>query len=332
MSSPHCIANPPKLCSSYGAGKVQQLGGLNCYVSGPSHSKLAVLLVSDVFDKVGDAGFYVVVPDFFHGDPYVENGAKPIGVWLKDHVADNVCKDAKVVIEDLKAGGVTKVGIGGVCSGGKAAVDLAKIPCVEATVLLHPAFVTLDDIQDVKVPISILGAENDETIPAKVVKQFEIALQAKPEVDSLVKIFAGVTHGWTVRYDEDDKVAVKAAEEAHQDLLKCALIKNRTWELVPNVRHKVIGCKWVLRDKWYVDGTAGSFSSQGFFTRSKYIADILARDNMDNTKCVSTSMSSATSLAIHDGEPVVDATDFCMLVGLLPVVDATDFCMLVGLL
>ncbi|XP_019169042.1 PREDICTED: endo-1,3;1,4-beta-D-glucanase-like isoform X2 [Ipomoea nil] len=231
MSSPHCIANPPKLCSSYGAGQVQQLGALNCYVSGPSHSKLAVLLVSDVFgyeatnmrklaDKVGDAGFYVVVPDFFHGDPYVENGAKPIGVWLKDHAVDNVCNDAKVVIEDLKAGGVTKVGIGGVCSGGKAAVDLAKIPCVEATVLLHPAFVTLDDIQDVKVPISIIGAENDETTPAEVVKQFEIALQAKPEVDSLVKIFDGVTHGWTVRYDEDDKAAVKAAEEAHQDLLK----------------------------------------------------------------------------------------------------------------
>nr|GMC72213.1 endo-1,3;1,4-beta-D-glucanase-like isoform X1 [Ipomoea batatas] len=201
MSAPHCIANPPKLCSTYGAGQVQQLGGLNCYVSGSLDSKLAVLLVSDVFgyeatnlrklaDKIGGAGFYVVVPDFFHGDPYVENGAKPIGVWLKDHVVDNVSKDAKVVIEDLKAGGVTKVGIGGVCSGG------------------------------VKVPISVLGAENDETTPPKVVKQFEIALQSKVGVDSLVKIFAGVTHGWTVRYDEDDKVAVKAAEEAHQDMLK----------------------------------------------------------------------------------------------------------------
>ncbi|XP_031099816.1 endo-1,3;1,4-beta-D-glucanase-like [Ipomoea triloba] len=231
MSAPHCIANPPKLCSSYGAGQVQQLGGLNCYVSGSLDSKLAVLLVSDVFgyeatnlrklaDKIGGAEFYVVVPDFFHGDPYVENGAKPIGVWLKDHVVDNVSKDAKVVIEDLKAGGVTKVGIGGVCSGGKTAVDLAKIPCVEAAVLLHPAFVTLDDIQGVKVPISVLGAENDETTPPKVVKQFEIALQSKAGVDSLVKIFAGVTHGWTVRYDEDDKVAVKAAEEAHQDMLK----------------------------------------------------------------------------------------------------------------
>ncbi|XP_019197224.1 PREDICTED: endo-1,3;1,4-beta-D-glucanase-like [Ipomoea nil] len=231
MSAPHCIANPPKLCYSYGAGKVQQLGGLNCYVSGPLDSKLAILLVSDVFgyeatnlrklaDKIGGAGFYVVVPDFFHGDPYVENGAKPIGVWLKDHAVDNVSKDAKVVIEDLKAAGISKVGIGGVCSGGKTVVDLAKIPCVEATVLLHPAFVTLDDIQGVKVPILVLGAETDETTPPKVVKQFEIALQAKTEVDSLVKIFGGVTHGWTVRYDEDDKIAVKVAEEAHQDMLK----------------------------------------------------------------------------------------------------------------
>lgn len=75
-------------------------------------------------------------------------------------------------------------------------------------------------VADVKVPISVLGAEKDETTPPEVVKQFEIALQAKPEVDSMVKIFPGVTHGWTVRYDEEDKAAAMAAEEAHQDLLK----------------------------------------------------------------------------------------------------------------
>lgn len=45
-------------------------------------------------DKVGDAGFYVVVPDFFHGDPYVENGAKPIDVWLKDHAAVSIIQNS----------------------------------------------------------------------------------------------------------------------------------------------------------------------------------------------------------------------------------------------
>ena len=37
--------------------------------------------------------------------------------------------------------------------------------------------------------------------------------------ESLVKIFPGVPHGWTVRYKDDDEFAVKMALEAQQDLL-----------------------------------------------------------------------------------------------------------------
>jgi dienelactone hydrolase len=36
---------------------------------------------------------------------------------------------------------------------------------------------------------------------------------------SFVKIFPKVSHGWTVRYNLEDAEAVKAADEAHQDLL-----------------------------------------------------------------------------------------------------------------
>ncbi|XP_054805397.1 uncharacterized protein LOC129308344 [Prosopis cineraria] len=37
--------------------------------------------------------------------------------------------------------------------------------------------------------------------------------------DSFVKIYPGVSHGWTVRYNADIESAVKSAEEAHQDML-----------------------------------------------------------------------------------------------------------------
>ncbi|KAK4856271.1 hypothetical protein QYF36_015898 [Acer negundo] len=40
-----CFGNPP----TYGAGTVQELGGLKAYVRGPSNSKLAVLLISDIY-------------------------------------------------------------------------------------------------------------------------------------------------------------------------------------------------------------------------------------------------------------------------------------------
>ncbi|KAK9933502.1 hypothetical protein M0R45_020699 [Rubus argutus] len=89
--------------------------------------------------------------------------------------------------------------------------------------MAHPSFVTVDDIKAVKVPISILGAEIDQMTPLEVVKQFEEVLIAKAEIKSHVKIFPKVSHGWTVRYDVSDEAAVKAAEEAHQDMLQWIL-------------------------------------------------------------------------------------------------------------
>ncbi|GLT70979.1 hypothetical protein SLA2020_430250 [Shorea laevis] len=68
MSSSQCFDNPPILSSTCGAGTVEELGGLQTYVTGPPHSKLAILLISDGFgyeapnlrklaDKVAAAGF-----------------------------------------------------------------------------------------------------------------------------------------------------------------------------------------------------------------------------------------------------------------------------------
>jgi carboxymethylenebutenolidase len=49
MSGSQCFDNPPSLSSTCGAGTVQELGGLQTYVTGPPHSKLSILLISDVF-------------------------------------------------------------------------------------------------------------------------------------------------------------------------------------------------------------------------------------------------------------------------------------------
>ena len=34
-----------------------------------------------------------------------------------------------------------------------------------------------------------------------------------------MKIFPGVAHGWTVKYNVEDESAVKSAEESHLDML-----------------------------------------------------------------------------------------------------------------
>ncbi|KAL5697501.1 carboxymethylenebutenolidase [Ranunculus cassubicifolius] len=236
MSGPECCSNPPTLSSSSGCGKViEEIGGagLRAYVSGDDSNspKLAILLVSDVFgyeapnlrklaDKVAGSGCYVVVPDFFHGDPYEpENVERPLPVWLKSHGTDKGTEDAKAIVAYLKSKGITAIGAAGFCWGAKVVVELAKTDAIKAAVILHPSLVTIDDIKEVKTPISILGAEIDRLSPPELVKQFEEVLSAKPDVDSYVKIFPGVAHGWTVRYKGGDELAVKSAEEAHQDMM-----------------------------------------------------------------------------------------------------------------
>ncbi|BFG15280.1 hypothetical protein CerSpe_015550 [Prunus speciosa] len=232
MSGPQCCSNPPTIHPSSGSGHVEKIGGLDSYVTGSPDSKLAILLVSDIFGfeapnlrklaaKVAAAGFFVVVPDFLYGDPYApEDANRPLPVWIKDHGPDKAFEESKPVLEALKSKGVSAVGAAGFCYGAKVVVELSKHDFIQAAVLCHPSFVTLDDIKAVKIPISILGAEIDQMSPPEVVKQFEEALTAKSEIKCHVKIFPKVAHGWTVRYNVEDEAAVKAAEEAHQDLLE----------------------------------------------------------------------------------------------------------------
>lgn len=235
MSGPQCCSNPPVLDPSCGAGHVQKLAGLDTYVTGSPDSKLAILLASDVFgyeapnlrylaDKAAAAGFFVVVPDFWHGDRYVpKNAEKPqdgLDVWVNKHGTDKAAVEARSLIETLKSKGVTSVGAAGCCVGAKIVVELAKTDIIQAAVLLHPTFVTVEDINEVKVPITILGAEIDEISPPALIKQFEAVLAGKSGVEFFVKVFPKVAHGWTLRYDTGDEEAVKNAEAAHQIVLE----------------------------------------------------------------------------------------------------------------
>ncbi|KAG8480917.1 hypothetical protein CXB51_025724 [Gossypium anomalum] len=231
MSGPQCCSNPPTLDPASGAGHVEKLAGFNTYVSGSIQSNLTILLVSDVYgyeapnlrklaDKVAAAGFYVVAPDFFYGEPFVRDKPdRPLPAWIKDHGPDKGFEDAKLIIDALKSKGVSSIGAAGFCWGAKVVVELAKVALIQAAVMLHPSFVTVDDIKSVKVPIAILGAEIDNLSPPELVKQFDEILKAS-EVDSFVKIFPKCAHGWTVRYDVNDTTAVSCANEAHQDMLE----------------------------------------------------------------------------------------------------------------
>ncbi|RDX63659.1 hypothetical protein CR513_57882, partial [Mucuna pruriens] len=226
MLGRECYSNSPILNSSSGAGHVTNIGGLNSYVTGSHLSVLVILLISDIFDKLAVKGGYrVVCPDLFNGDPFdPENENRPMPVWLEDHPPEKGFEIVKPVIEALKKEGASAIGAAGFCWGAKPVADLAKSKCIEVSELLHPAFVEVNDIDEVKIPIAILGGQNDTISPPELIKQFKQVLDAKHEVPSLVKIFPNAPHGWTVRYDPKDPIAVKAAEKAHQIIEKSCYV------------------------------------------------------------------------------------------------------------
>ncbi|KAL5163568.1 Endo-1,3-1,4-beta-D-glucanase [Glycine soja] len=257
MSGPQCCSNPPSLNPGGGVGHVDKVGGVDSYFTGSPHSKLAVLMLSDVFgyeapnlrklaDKVGAAGYYVVVPDLLDGEPFnPQNSDRPFPAWIKDHgPVEKGAEATKPIIEALKSKGVSAIAAVGFCWGAKVVVELAKSRLIQTAVLLHPSFVSLDDIKGVDIPIAILGAEVDQVSPPELVKQFEQVLAAKSGVASFVKIFPKVSHGWAVRYNTEDAETVKVAEEAHQDLLdwlakhhnlqenKCCIVTCWKWILL----------------------------------------------------------------------------------------------------
>ncbi|KAK9006230.1 hypothetical protein V6N11_035275 [Hibiscus sabdariffa] len=115
-------------------------------------------------DKVAAAGFYVVVPDFFYGDPYVSDKPdRPFTVWIKDHgpisglflpTKAKGFEDAKLIIDALKTKGASSIEAAGFCWGtAKVMVELSKVALIQAAVMLHPLFVIVDDIKG-----KILGA------------------------------------------------------------------------------------------------------------------------------------------------------------------------------
>ncbi|CAM6096570.1 unnamed protein product [Calypogeia fissa] len=237
MASDACCTPAPP-AKHLDEGKIGTIGGLPAYLNNPSGSaKAAIIFAPDIFgydlplirklaDKAAAAGFYAVIPDLLKGDPYVpKDPAAPFanfGPWIAIHHPDASVDVTKTIVKELKEQGVESVGIAGFCWGARVAVMIGKEPdLLKGIFLCHPSLTTKENVTDLKVATAILSAEIDDFTPPSLALEFKEILDTKP-FPSLVKIFPGQTHGWTIRYDVKDPHQVKGAEEAHEDMLAFA--------------------------------------------------------------------------------------------------------------
>jgi dienelactone hydrolase len=109
------------------------------------------------------AGYFVVVPDIFHGDPVPADAMKKgfsFAPWAAKHGTDVV---DPVVADTIKAlreeHGVKKVGAVGYCFGGRYVLrHLAKGKGLDAGFAAHPSMVTNEDIEGAAEPVSFAFA------------------------------------------------------------------------------------------------------------------------------------------------------------------------------
>jgi len=207
---------------------------IDAYVNGPKGAKSAVILVHDLFgwrmpnarvlaDRFAEQGFLAVIPDFYRRNEWTipqnspEFSMPKVMAFLGSHPDERVQGDLGDTCDWLrKVKGVQKIGAVGYCWGGRAAYYGSMNGKLDCVVSLHGGGVEPSIVKNVKCPIFFGQAELDTHPKTETVVEIQKKLQqVKKEAE--LKVYKGVNHGFAIRADPTDSVAVKAAEEAFHD-------------------------------------------------------------------------------------------------------------------
>jgi dienelactone hydrolase len=124
------------------------------------HSFLNVQLIADQFAA---NGYFVVIPDMFHGDTVSLNPQPGFDFmkWMGNHPTSEGDEVTQAVIKELKEKyGAKKIGTVGYCWGAKYCVRFLKKGQTDAAFVAHPSFVAADELKAIEGPLSIAAAGN----------------------------------------------------------------------------------------------------------------------------------------------------------------------------
>lgn len=176
-------SHPPGKCCVTGhlltgeaKGTVEVLEGMTAYVSLPprSHSNgKAILYLSDacgmdipnsqlLADGFSAAGYTVVMPDLFHGNPHpLNDDTLDLYAWLAEHPIERVDPIIQAALKWIRDDGQFKwVGAVGYCFGAKYVARFLRKGegMIDAGFVAHPSFIETDELRSIKGPLSIAAA------------------------------------------------------------------------------------------------------------------------------------------------------------------------------
>ncbi|KAF7346598.1 Protein AIM2 [Mycena sanguinolenta] len=213
-------------------GKNITINGVLTYVTLPKENfdpTIAVLLLTDVFglpspdnlvlaDQWAAAGFATYAPDYLNGDALPTDGN--ITTWIVNHGEAQTTPPLLAVVSALKARGVKQIATTGYCFGGLYTIRLVQNNTIAVGTTAHPSSLTVPaDFELVKaqshVPIEINNGELDTVFtPALAAEADDVLGDGQYPPGYFRREFDGVGHGFAVRANASDPVAVAAKQGA----------------------------------------------------------------------------------------------------------------------
>ncbi|KAL2156638.1 hypothetical protein VTH82DRAFT_1383 [Thermothelomyces myriococcoides] len=223
VASAHCnTGGLPQIIAHSGepVGREERYNGVTLYISEPDceKPKIGLVYLTDVFgiqlvqnkllaDSFARAGFLVVAPDMFDGEPAPVDFGTPgfnMTEFTIKHGPNATDPIIDVGVAYLEEAGVDKIAATGYCFGGRYAFRvLAEGKGVDAAFAAHPSLLEDGEISAITNPVSVAAAEVDTTMSPERRSQIE-ALLVETGQPYQVNLYSGTSHGFGVRANVSD--------------------------------------------------------------------------------------------------------------------------------
>ncbi|KAI2974127.1 hypothetical protein CBS147323_1516 [Aspergillus niger] len=231
-------SNAPSECCLVGhlhegkaSGEVQEIANISTYIAYPPDrsTRNAILFLTDgnghrfinahlMADQFAACGYFVVMPDLFHGDPIPIDYGPDFDImgWYNQHLPPRVDPIIDAILGEMRtAFGCQRVGAVGYCFGGKYVCRYLKAGKLNAGFIAHPTMVQVGELEGVEGPLSIAAAIVDPVFTTANRHESE-AILARLGVPFQINLFSDVEHGFAVRCNLSEprqKFAKEAAFE-----------------------------------------------------------------------------------------------------------------------